>query len=54
MSWLGEGVLTVLSSLILALEKEKKGVVLHTLKFKDKEEATTIISMIISAAIESS
>ena len=38
LSWLGEGILTVLSSLILGTGKENKEVVLHTLKITDKEK----------------
>ena len=43
LSWLGEGIFTVLSSLILGTEKENKEVVLHTLKIKDKEKRLLLL-----------
>ena len=43
LSWLGEGIFPVLSSLILGTEKENKEVVLHTLKIKDKEKRLLLL-----------
>ena len=43
LSLLGEGIFTVLSSLILGTEKDNKEVVLHTLKIKDKEKRLLLL-----------
>ena len=43
LSWLGEGIFTVLISLILGTEKENKEVVLQTLKIKDKEKRLLLL-----------